>query len=480
MLVRTRMAPSPTGELHIGSMYVALKNYAYAKKHHGQFIIRIEDTDRERLVPGAIERILSAFRHYGLTWDEGPDIGGPYAPYIQSERLPLYQQYAQSLVEKGKAYYCFCTKERLTAMREAQQQAGKLPKYDRHCLSLDQATIKQNLKSGLPYVIRLKVPDHETITFTDLIRGPISFNTDLLDDQVLLKSDGFPTYHLGVVVDDYLMKITHIIRGDEWISSTPKHILLYHAFGWPLPIFAHAPDLLSPTGKGKMSKRQGDVSAEHFLAIGYLPEALLNFLMILGWSTSDQEEILDIDRYIQEFDIQDINKKPVAFDLGKLDYLNGVYIRRLSDQALATKLLPYKPAALSDELFHKFIPLIKDRLVKLSDFSDQSSYLCSAPVVNPQALLKLSKMPPTDLVAYLKAVIQTLSTLDAWTVAKIESVLRELQEKLSLKPHPAFMSLRLSLTGTEATPPLFDIIELLGKDVVIARLKSVINLISNI
>jgi len=472
--VRTRMAPSPTGQLHIGSMYVALRNYAYAKGRNGQFIIRVEDTDRERLVPGAMEKTLAAFKAYGLNYDEGPDVGGPYGPYIQSKRLPIYPQYAEELVQKGKAYHCFCSKERLDTMRQKQLETKQLPRYDRHCLKLTKEEVDAKLANHEPYVIRLKVPDHQQITFHDIIRGDISFNTDLIDDQVLLKSDGYPTYHLGVVVDDYLMKITHIIRGEEWISSTPKHVLLFQAFGWPMPVFAHVPDLLSPTGKGKMSKRQGDVSAQHFLDIGYLPEAMLNFLMVLGWASSDQEEILDMDRYIKEFDIKDINKKSVAFDTNKLDYFNGIYIRKLSNTELANRLRPFKPEELKEEIFIKFIPLIKDRLIKHSDFSDLSRYLYETPNIVKTELAKQAKMDADTLKTYFQKVIEKLESINDWSVTNLETALRSLQEELVLKPRPAFMSIRYALTGSEATPPLFDVIELLGRETTLNRLKSVI------
>lgn len=479
LMVRTRIAPSPTGLLHIGSLYIALKNYAYAKGRDGQFIIRIEDTDRERLVPGAVEATLHTLKAYNLNWDEGPDIGGPYGPYIQSQRLKIYQEYASKLVQSKHAYYCFCSKDRLKAVRDQQLQNKQLPRYDRHCRGLSSAQLDQKLKAQEPYVIRLKIPDHQTLVVEDLIRGQISFNTDLIDDQVLLKSDGYPTYHLGVVVDDYLMKITHIIRGEEWISSTPKHVLLYQAFGWPLPVYAHAPDLLSPTGQGKMSKRHGDVSAQSFLDKGYLPEAMLNFLMILGWATSDQEEILDLKRYLREFDIQDINKKSVAFDLNKLDYLNGVYLRKLSDTDLEAKLTPFKPKALPESQFHAFIPLIKERLVKLGDFPELSKYLYEEPSLSAPMLTKESKMSPPDTAAYLGQVIQILNNLTPWQVAGLEAALRDLQTKLNLKPRPAFMTLRLALTGQSATPPLFDLMVLLGQNLVIRRLETAKDLLQS-
>lgn len=477
-MIRTRIAPSPTGQLHIGSLYIALKNYAYAKGRQGQFIIRIEDTDRQRLVPGAIEQTLATLKAYGLSWDEGPDVGGPYGPYIQSARLPIYQKHAQKLVDSHHAYYCFCSKDRLESMRQDQLTHKQLPRYDRHCRSLSQAEIQSQLAQKNPFVIRLKVPDHQTIEVNDLIRGPISFQTDLIDDQVLIKSDGYPTYHLGVVVDDYLMKITHIIRGEEWISSTPKHLLLYQAFGWPLPVYAHAPDLLSPTGKGKMSKRHGDVSAQSFLDKGYLPEAVLNFLMVLGWASFDQEEILSLDRYLKEFDVRDINKKSVAFDIQKLDYFNGYYLRQMSLSQLEKRLQPFKPEALSDALFRAFIPLIQDRLVRLADFAQLSLYLYQDPKPPVTVILKECKLPAPAVVTYFRKVISLLPSI-TWKPDQIETKLRQLQLQLNLHPRAAFMSLRLAICGVPATPPLFDLLSLLDRSLVQTRLNTAIKALSS-
>ena len=292
-LVRTRMAPSPTGDMHVGSMGILLKNYAFAKKHGGAFVLRIEDTDKEREVAGAVERIQNIITDYGLDWDEGPGKGGEYGPYIQSERISLYKQMAEQLVSEDKAYYCTCSRERLTEVREAQRAAKIPPKYDKYCRDR-QTEVKKEIESGSEHVIRLKTPDNQDVTFTDLIRGEITFNTSSVDDQVLLKSDGYPTYHLAVVVDDHHMKITHIMRGEEWISSTPKHVLLYQAFDWDMPVFAHIPVYLNPDGKGKMSKRKGTVSAQSFLDKGYLPKALLNFFMILGCAHPEEKEILTL------------------------------------------------------------------------------------------------------------------------------------------------------------------------------------------
>lgn len=470
MTIRTRIAPSPTGQLHIGSLATALRNYAYAKKSNGRFIIRIEDTDRERLVKNAAETTLQTLKEYGLSWDEGPDKSGPFGPYTQSQRLGLYQQYARQLVDQHQAYYCFCTKERLAQMRADQQAKKQLPRYDRHCLNLSQQEISQKLAQHTSHVIRLKVPSDQIITFTDLVRGKISVNSNEIDDQVLLKSDGYPTYHLAVVVDDHLMKISHIIRGEEWISSTPKHILLFQAFNWQQPTYAHTPVFLSPTGKGKMSKRHGDVSARSFLDKGYLPEAVLNFLMIMGWAPIDKNEIISLNRFVQEFDIQNISAKAVIFDLNKLKWLNGLYIRQLSDSQLLDRLQPFKPDYLDNTKLKLILPLIKERLELLSQLEDLTSFFVKEPSIDPKPILKESKVSIADTIAYLKQVEIALSSLSDWSVSSIEDALHELQQQIGWKPRPAFMTIRLAITGRPATPPLFDTLHLIGQQQSIKRL----------
>ena len=385
MTVRTRMAPSPTGELHVGGMATLLKNYAWAKKHGGQFVLRIEDTDKEREVKGAIDKILRVIGDYGLAWDEGPEKGGPYGPYIQSERLDLYRKHAEALVKAGKAYHCFCSKERLEKLREEQRTAHQPPKYDKHCRHLSVDEVARKLAAGEVSVIRLKVPANTQVVFQDLLRGEIRIASSEIDDQVLLKSDGYPTYHLGVVVDDHLMKITDVIRGEEWISSAPKHVLLYDAFGWEKPVFAHLPIFLNPDGKGKMSKRKGVVSARSFLDRGYLPEAMLNFLMILGWAKKDQQEVMSLDEYIQEFDPKAVSLKSAAFDLKKLNWLNGVYIRQLPLPALKKRLQPFLPADFPVDKLDAILPLVVERLVTLAEIEALTSFFYRLPTMDAQA-----------------------------------------------------------------------------------------------
>ncbi|KKQ64443.1 MAG: Glutamate-tRNA ligase [Candidatus Shapirobacteria bacterium GW2011_GWF1_38_23] len=386
-IVRTRMAPSPTGELHIGGLRTLLYDYALARQNHGQFILRLEDTDQKRHVEGAESRIFQVIKDYGLSWDEGPDIGGPYGPYVQTKRLNIYQKYIKELLDQDLAYYCFCSEQRLTEMREVQKAAHKVPKYDRHCLKLSSKEIKQKIENGEKYVIRLKMPDNENIVFKDLIRGEIKFNTNELDDQVLIKSDGIPTYHFAVVVDDHLMKITHIFRGEEWISSTPKQILLYKYFKWEVPNFAHLTVLLDPSGHGKMSKRHGSTHARAFLDDGYLPEAMLNFLMLLGWNPGTDKELFTLDEFIKEFNLEHLHKKSPIFDRKKLDYFNGLYIRQKSDEELFPYFKKFLPQA-SDEQIKILIPVLKERLIKFSDLSEQVKFLFEDVDYDKDLLLK--------------------------------------------------------------------------------------------
>lgn len=469
MNVRTRMAPSPTGEMHVGSMAILLKNYAFAKKHGGQFILRIEDTDKVREIEGGVEGIQDIIHEYGLDWDEGPGKEGPVGPYIQSARLDIYRAHVQELVEKGKAYYCFCSKERLEEVREKRRVEKLPPKYDRHCRGLSQEEVDARISGGEEYVVRLKVPDNHEIVFTDLLRGKITFSSNEVDDQVILKSDGYPTYHLAVVVDDSLMKITHIMRGEEWISSTPKHVLLYEAFGWEKPVFAHIPIFLNPDGKGKMSKRKGTVSARSFLERGYLPEALLNFFMILGWARKDGREIMTLEEYIQEFDPENVSSKSVVFDLKKLDWMNGMYIRKLSLDELAKKIVPFLPQDFPQEKLLSILPLISERLVVLDDIEKLTHFFYRDITHDPSLLLK--KATPELLNEQLLVLEKELQALQDWNLPAIEQSVRSSQEKNDWHKGQYFMFLRLVVTGEKASPPLFETLEVLGQETTLLRIK---------
>lgn len=470
MTVRTRMAPSPTGEMHVGSLATALKNYAFAKRHGGSFILRIEDTDKTREVEGGIAAIQDILKKYSIFCDEGPEIGGDFGPYIQSERLPIYQEYAKKLVADDKAYYCFCSQERIEKLRNEQREKKIPPKYDGLCKTLTKQEIETKIAAGEKYVIRLKVPSNQEITFDDWIHGPITINSDIIDDQVLIKSDGFPTYHMAVVVDDHLMGITHIMRGEEWISSTPKHILLYKAFGWDMPVFAHIPVFLNPDGKGKMSKRHGDVSAQSYLDKGYLPEALLNFFMILGWAKEDQVEVMTLEEYIKVFDPRDLNSKPVAFDIKKLNWINGVYIRKLSLEELTEKITPFLPENFPHNKLPQILPLIHERLEKLSDVAELTDFFYTA--VSPDQTLLLKKSTADEVKNQLEVTKQLLSEISDsdWNVETLETTIRELQEKQGWKKNQYFMMLRLAATGKKATPPLFDTLYVIGKKQLLERL----------
>jgi glutamyl-tRNA synthetase len=371
--IRTRIAPSPTGIAHVGTAWMSMFDLALARQTGGQFLVRIEDTDRARFVEGAEEKIYEGFQWLGIPYDEGGQKGGPYAPYKQSERLPLYKEYIEQLLEKGAAYYCFCTSERLTQMRDAQQKAGQLTRYDRHCVHLPKEEVNARLAKGEAAVVRLKVPDEGVSRWDDAIRGPVEFQLTAVDDQVLMKSDGFPTYHFAVVVDDHLMKISHVLRGEEWISSTPKHLLVYAAFGWQPPVFAHMP-LIRNADKSKLSKRKNDVSILSYRQKGYLPEALLNFIALLGWSHPESKEIFSFEEFLKVMSLDRIQKTGPIFDTKKLDWMNGVYIRALPYDELKLRLSNFLPADFPHHLFDAILPLIMERLVTLADIEELSSF----------------------------------------------------------------------------------------------------------
>lgn len=470
MKIRTRMAPSPTGEMHVGSLSIALKNYAFAKKHNGKFILRIEDTDKVREVENGVQLIQEILEKYGIIADESPTKGGDKGPYIQSKRLDIYRKYAQQLIDENKAYHCFCSSERLSELRDKQRAEKIPPKYDGLCKSLSKEEIETRLKNNEPHVIRLNVPKGQEVTFTDLIRGDITFNSDTIDDQVLMKSDGYPTYHMAVVIDDHLMEISHIMRGEEWISSTPKHILLYKAFGWELPVFAHIPIYLNPDGKGKMSKRKGTVSAQSFLDRGYLEEALLNFFMILGWAREDEIEIMSMEEYIELFDPKDVSPKSVVFDMKKLNWINGMYIRKLSIEQLKEKLKPFLPEDFPAEKADIILPLIHERLETLADIENLTSFFYRDIILEAQPLLKKSNPElTTQQLNITSAALNEISDSD-WNVESIEKTIRELQEKHEWKRGQYFMMLRMMATGSKATPPLFDTLFVVGKKQLLNRI----------
>lgn len=481
MTVRTRIAPSPTGIAHLGTAYTAMRNLAIAHQFQGQFLVRIEDTDRERYVEGAVDVIFDALSWLGLKNDEGPNVGGPHAPYTQSERLSIYQEQVLNLIENGTAYYCFCTKERLDQVRAAQQAKKELPRYDKFCRHLPLAEAKKRVEAGEKYVIRLKVPETGATICQDVVRGPIEFQNSGIDDQVLLKSDGYPTYHLGVVVDDHLMEITHIIRGEEWLSSTPKHVLIYQAFGWELPVFAHLP-VIRNKDHSKMSKRKNDVSILSHRDKGYLPEAINNFLALMGWSHPEKKEIFSLDEFLQLFTLERITLTAPVYDLEKLNWLNGIYIRELSDEELVSRLAPsaanggvgFIPADCPKDMVSQILPLIKERLVTLKDFEGLSDFFYREITVDQAMLTK--KSSPGEVSAQLtatKTALEALAQKD-WTHENIEQKIRSLAETNGWKPGQYFMMLRVAVTGRTATPPLFETMAVIGQGIILARLQIVL------
>lgn len=485
MKVRTRIAPSPTGPLHIGNFRTSLFNYAFAKKFNGQFIIRIEDTDRERYLEKAVEEVIFLHDFFGLEWDEGPDKEGDFGPYVQSERLDIYHKHAEELVEKGKAYHCFCTKERLKELKAQQQKSGlPVTKYDKKCLSLTSDEIEEKLKKEEDHVIRLNVPKDQEIIWVDENYGEIKVPSNDIDDQVLIKSDGFPTYHLAVVVDDHLMNVSHVLRGNDWIPSTPKHILLYEYLGWEKPKFVHLPNLKEMEGTSKLSKRQGSVSVMDFLLDGYLPEVLLNFLMFLGWNPGTDKEIYSLEEFVHDFSIEKLHKADlVSFDREKLLWMNGFYIRRMGDDQLLETIKSWAKdfevdLSFIDDLDNKnlikIIELVKDRVRVLSDFVKLTDFFFHEPKVDVDLLNKFTndKEKTRNI---LQGFLSEFKNIRDWNVDEIEKISKNFVKGSNYSTKEAFMTLRIALTGKEATPPLFEIMEVLGNKETVSRIEKSVN-----
>jgi len=473
--VRVRIAPSPTGDPHVGTAYVALFDMAFARHEGGKFVLRIEDTDRARSTKESEAAIFRALRWLGLEWDEGPDVGGPYGPYRQSERSELYRRHARQLVESGHAYHCFCTPERLDAVRQEMRRKKRPPMYDGHCRDLPADEVERRLAAGEPAVIRLKVPRQGETAYTDLVRKrgePVVFQNRVIDDQVLLKSDGFPTYHLANVVDDHLMRITHVIRAEEWVNSTPKHILLYRAFGWQPPQFAHMPLLRNPD-KSKISKRKNPTSLEWYREQGYLPEAILNFLGLMGFSTEEGKEVFDLDTMVREFSWDRVSTSAPIFDLAKLEWLNGVYIRSMSVDELAERLRPFTAPGRLDpgSRTQKMVAIIQERLKTLAEFDRWTGFFFTDEMQYDPGLLVGKKMTLADAAGALAASISAFGALDDWSAEPLEQIGRGLCDELGLKARQLFMTLRVAITGAVTSPPLFESMEILGKGACIRRLE---------
>ena len=479
-MVRVRFAPSPTGYVHVGSLRTALYNYLFARHHGGVNILRVEDTDRTRYVEGAVENMLRTMEWAGITFDEGPVQGGACGPYVQSERTEIYRSHADTLIANGKAYPCFCTPERLDTVRKAQQAAGIPPMYDRLCRNLTKEESDKRIAAGEAHVIRMRVPIGEVVRFHDIIRGDVEFDSKTIDDQVLMKSDGFPTYHLANIVDDHLMNITHVIRGEEWLSSTPKHVLLYAAFGWEPPKFAHLPLLLN-ADRSKLSKRQGDVAVEDYRDKGYLPQALVNFVALLGWNPSATEEIFTIHELIRDFDLERVNKGGAVFGREKLDWMNSEYIRKMSAEELLPIVRPLvldKFPSVPDDYLLKVIKLMQERVHTLNDYVDFSSYFYTEPNYAEADEKYKSKHWTTDSKARLAELLPKFEALDVWDHDSLERTVREYAEANGIGAGKLIHPIRLATTGRGMGPGLFELLVVIGKEESLRRIRTALETLS--
>ncbi len=474
--IRTRIAPSPTGDPHVGTAYIALFNMAFARKMGGKFILRIEDTDQTRSTPESEKMILDALRWLGLDWAEGPDVGGEYGPYRQSERGDIYAQYAMELVEKGHAFYAFETSQELDQMRNEQREQGLQPKYDGRALLLSQDEIQAKLDAGTPYVIRMKIPEEGICHVQDMLRGEIEINWSQVDMQVLLKADGMPTYHLANVVDDHLMKITHVIRGEEWINSAPKHILLYQYFGWEMPTLCHMPLLRNPD-KSKLSKRKNPTSILYYQRMGYLAEAVINYLSRMGWSMPDEREKFSLDEMIENFDIQRVSLGGPVFDVEKLSWLNGLWIREdLTPQTFAQK---FQEWALNPEYLMQILPLITPRIEKFSDIADVAGFFLKGHLdINADSFDGL-KLEDETLRKALQFVTWKLESLSKWEKDEIFNTTKTLAQAMEIKPKDFFAPLFVAIAGTTSSVSVFDSMAILGPDISRARLRAAVNAVGS-
>jgi len=467
MTVRTRIAPSPTGSPHVGTAYMALFNLAFARKHGGKMILRIEDTDQSRSTKESEDAILSSLKWLGLCWDEGPDCDGEFGPYRQSERIEIYKEAIQKLVDAGYAYPCFCTAERLNEVRKRQIENKETPRYDGHCLSLSKEEIEQKMQAGEKYVYRLKIPDEGACEFEDELRGKVSIEWSQVDHQIIQKSDGFPTYHLASVVDDYHMKISHVIRGEEWINSTPKHILLYEGFGWKPPSFAHLPLLRNPD-KSKLSKRKNPTSIDYYKDAGFIPEAVVNYLGMMGYTLPDQREIFDLEEMSESFDIKRMSLGGPIFDIAKLKWLNGRYLReKLTPDEVLQRMLAWKA---NPEFLGKILPLALQRLETLSDFFPLAQFLLNdAPEYTIDALA--GKLEPGIPAKLLKIAEWELEKISSWDRESLSSLFQKIAETEELKLKQILSPFFVAISGSTVSLPLFDSLALLGPDLARTRIR---------
>jgi glutamyl-tRNA synthetase len=481
--VRTRYAPSPTGYMHIGNLRTALYEYLIAKKDNGKFILRIEDTDQERYVEGAVDVIYKTLKLAGIVHDEGPDVGGNYGPYVQSERRGMYLEYAKKLVELGGAYYCFCSKERLAILKEEQDAAGQGHRYDRHCCALAKEEVENKLANNEPYVIRQKMPDTGTTSFEDAVYGTITVDNSELDDQILIKTDGLPTYNFANVIDDHQMGITHVVRGNEYLSSTPKYNLLYQAFGWDIPTYVHVPLILKASGQ-KLSKRAGDPSFEDLVSMGYLVEAIVNYVVLLGWSPSTNQEIYTLKELEEVFDISGISKAPAIFDINKLTWMNGEYIRKLPLEEFHKLAQPYYDKALSNKNIDtlKISKLLQIRTEVLTTIPDTIDFIDELPDYDVQMYVhKKSKTTIENSLESLNSALPVLEEINDWNEETLHNTIFSHIEALGIKNSLMLWPIRTAISGKAVTPGgAIEIADILGKEETIKRIRAGIEKLKNL
>ncbi len=482
--VRTRYAPSPTGRMHVGNLRTALYEYLIAKHEGGDFLLRIEDTDQERLVEGAVDIIYNTLKITGLTHDEGPDKDGGCGPYVQSERQAsgIYLEYAKQLVEKGEAYYCFCTKERLSTLKSvvSEEEDKEIIKYDKHCLYLSKEETDANLAAGLPYVIRQNIPVEGSTTFHDAIYGDITVDNAELDDMILIKSDGFPTYNFANVVDDHLMRITHVVRGNEYLSSSPKYARLYHAFGWEEPIYVHCPLITNEEHK-KLSKRSGHSSFEDLLEQGFVTEAIVNFIALLGWSSGTNEEIFSLEELVKEFDYHHINKSPAVFDMAKLRWMNSEYIKKMDNERYYELALPYIREVIKKDLdLTKIADLVKSRIETFLDIKDMIDFFEEIPEYDT-AMYTHKKMKTDEEISLsiLKEQLLLLEALEDYSITAIEEVIMGYIKEKGIKNGTGLWPIRTAVSGKQSTPGgAYEIMNIIGREESLRRIRLAIDKLS--
>lgn len=487
---RVRFAPSPTGHVHLGSARTALYDYLIAKQTGGQFILRIEDTDRKRLVEGAEQELIDGMRWLGVDWDEGPEKGGPYGPYRQSERKEIYQKYAQELIDKDAAYYCFCSTERLKQVRAEKQNKKQLPHYDGLCRNLSKEEAAERVKNGEPHVIRFKSPKEGTTVVNDLLRGDISFENKNLDDFILVKSDGWALYHLAAIIDDHLMKITHVIRGSEWLPTSPLHSLIWKSFGWEEPQWVHLSVFLKPSGKGKMSKREAaqlsndgySIFIKDLEDLGYLQEAVINWVALMGWSYDDHTEFFTLEDLVEKFSLEKLNPSPAAINFSKLDHFNKLHIKALSNAELGRRIKPYfidKGFEVDDEQLTAIAPVIKDRITTLDDSVEKCAFLFKAEITHDSASLVIKGKDAQESAQIGQGALEMLESIHNWDIKDLEEKCTSYMEKKGLTPKELFSFLREAISGQRVTPPLFESMQILGKEKSLKRIKDALQILAS-